>query len=139
MTNFSDDVLPPSSNMASHVKTLKTSSDIKFLFYSVARRKPFLQLSKNVYSLGLREYSGINRLNSFKLPFSVESQDSILKVIITFVGLVTEAVCNFVHQYGKIIPDQFLGVFAKLRKATISFMSVCPSVRMEQQLPLGGA
>jgi hypothetical protein len=26
-----------------------------------------------------------------------------------------------------------------LRKATISFMSVCPSVRMEQQLPLGGA
>jgi hypothetical protein len=35
--------------------------------------------------------------------------------------------------WGIKYPKVFLGDFAKLRKATISFvMSVCPSVRMEQ-------
>ena len=39
----------------------------------------------------------------------------------------------------RILPVQFLGTFAKLWKATISFvMSVCPSVRPQERLQLDG-
>jgi hypothetical protein len=42
--------------------------------------------------------------------------------------------CSFIYRiYDYILIHSFLGAFAKLRKATISFvMSICPSVRMEQ-------